>query len=323
MSKYELDKKDLAILNELERNSRISATQIAKKLGLSKDGVNYRIKKLIDNNIITRFFIDIDVSKLGLILNKVTFQFQNATKEKEEEIFNFLKKHPKIGWVVFCSGRWDCVIVAYVKDLYEYESLVKEINAKYGKYIHTKEFTAHPRYYVCSRKWLSPAQEPKTSKIGGPVTHEKIDKTDIKIIKALAENARIPILDIAKKINASPSLVITRIKNLERKRIILNYRIGLNLEKIGKEFCKSFIYLQNITKEREQEIVNYCLKHPNVTAVTHSIGAWDLELEMEIKNFDEFYKIMNEIKSKFKDYIKSYEAIVITKEYGIDYSTII
>ncbi len=237
MEQYNLDQKDLAILSELERDSRISATQIAKKLQISKDGVNYRIKRLIENKIITRFFIDIDVSKLGLILNKVTFQFQNTTKEKEEEIFNFLKGHPKIGWVVFCSGGWDAVIVAYVKDLYEYESLLKEINEKYGKFIHTKEFIAHPRYYVCSRKWLNQKQEPKISKIGGPISHEKIDQIDIKIIKILAENARIPVLEIAKKINSSASFVINRMKNLEKKGIILNYRIGLNLEKIGKEFC--------------------------------------------------------------------------------------
>ena len=108
-------------------------------------------------------------------------------------------------------------------------------------------------------------------------------------------------------------------KFLERK-IILNYRIGLNLSKVGKEFCKSFVYLQNINQKNEQKIVNYCLNHKNVTAVTHSIGPWDFELEMEVNNFDEFYKIMNEIKNEFKDSIKNYEAVVITREYGIDYS---
>ena len=79
--------------------------------------------------------------------------------------------------------------------------MVKEINEKYGKYIHTKEFIANPRYYVCSRKWLNPKEEPKISRIGGPISRDKIDQTDIKIIKILAENARIPILDIAKRIN--------------------------------------------------------------------------------------------------------------------------
>jgi len=44
---------------------------------------------------------------------------------------------------------------------------------------------------------------------------------------------------------------------------------------------------------------------------------------MEVKNFEEFYKIMHDIKSKFKQIIKNYEAITITREYGRDYSTIL
>ncbi len=317
-----LNKKDLKILSLLDKNSRISISELARKLKLSKDGVNYRLKKLEKDKIITRYFTDIDVSKLGLNLNKIAFQFQNADKEKEEEIFNFLKKHPKVGWVVFCSGKWDAVMVAYVKDLYEYNILVKEINQKYGRYIHSKEFVAHPEYYVCNRKWLD-SKDKKVSRIGGSLQKEKIDGKDIKIIKLLAENSRIPIIEIANKLKISSSLVIKRIKNLEKRKIILNYRVGINLEKIGKEFCKSFIYLQKTSKEKEKQILNYCLNHPNVTAVTFSIGPWDFELEMEVKNFDEFYNIMNKIKNNFKENIRNYEAIVITKEYGIDYSTII
>lgn len=323
MNKYPLSKKDIAILIELEKNSRISINKIAKKLRLSKDGVNYRIKKLIKNKIITRFFADIDVSKLGLILNKIAFQFQNTDKEKQDEIFNFLKHHPKIGWVVLCSGRWDALIVAYVKDLQEYHKLIKSLNESFGEYIHIKEFIAHPKYYVCSRKWFNPKEKPSISSIGGPINKENLDNKDLTIIKELTKNSRTSIISLAKTLNLSGSAVIKRIKNLETKKIILNYRVGLNLEKIGLEFCKSFIYLKNLTSQKEEAIIRYCLHHPRVTAVTYAIGAWDLELEMEVKNFDEFYKVMNQIRDKFKGNIKNYEAVVINKEYGIDYSTII
>ena len=78
-----LKTKDLQILALLDQNSRISISKLAKKLRLSKDGVNYRIKKLEKEKIITRYFADIDVSKLGLILNKATFQFQNVNQEDQ------------------------------------------------------------------------------------------------------------------------------------------------------------------------------------------------------------------------------------------------
>ncbi len=318
----ELNQKDLQILSLLDQNSRISISKLARKLKLSKDGVNYRLKKLQKEKIITRYFAEVDVSKLGLILCKVTLQFQNVDKEKEDEIFNFLKNQQKIGWVVFCSGRWDCVFVAYVRDNFEIQELVGELMEKYVKYILDKEFLLMSEYYIINRKWLTSNNKTIISKIGGTV-NSIVDDLDIKLIKILTQNCRKPVIEIAKEVKQSSSLIINRIKNLEKRKVIQNYYIGLNLEKISMEFCKSFIYLHNYTKEEHEKLVSYCLQHRNVTALTNLVGPWEMELEMEVKNFDEFYKIMNEIKNKFKHIIRSYEAITITKEYGRDYSTII
>lgn len=317
-----LNNKDLHILSELDKNSRISITQLAKKLKTSKDGLNYRIKKLQKENIITRYFAEIDISKLGLIAGKVTLQFQNVDKEKEDEIFNFLKNHSKIGWVVFCSGRWDCVFVFYVKDTYEIQELINDIVEKHGQYILSKEVLLILDYYITSRGWLTKDTNRSISKIGGKINNI-VDDLDVQLIKILTQNCRKPIIEIATELGKSSNLIISRIKNLEKNKIIQNYYIGINLEKVNKEFCKSFLYLQNYTKLEHTKLVNYCLQHPNVTAVTNTVGTWELELEMEVSNFDEFYKIMNQIKNNFKKIIRSYEAITITKEYGRDYSTII
>lgn len=318
----ELNQKDRKILSLLDQNSRISISKLAKKLRLSKDGVNYRLKKLQREKVIIRYFAEVDVSKIGLILCKVALQFQNADKEKEDEIFNFLKNHPKIGWVVFCSGRWDCIFVSYVKDNFEIQELISELLEKFGKYVLDKKFLLMSEYYIVNRKWLANDKGIIISKIGGKVK-KIVDDLDIKIIKILTKNCRKPVIEIAREVKQSSSWVINRIKSLEKRGVIQNYYIGLNLEKIGMEFCKSFVYLHNYTKIEYEDLVKYCLGHRNVTALTNLVGPWEIELELEVKNFDEFYKIMNEIKNRFKHIIRSYEAITITREYGRDYSTII
>ena len=53
MNKINLDLKDRKILYELDSNSRQPLSQIAKKVGLSKEVVNYRIRRLEDQKIIT------------------------------------------------------------------------------------------------------------------------------------------------------------------------------------------------------------------------------------------------------------------------------
>lgn len=320
-----INDKDKQILGALDGNSRMSVSRLARGLNLSKDGVNYRLKRLEGEEIITKYFAEVDVSKLGLIMGKVAMQFQNADKQKEDEIFNFLKSQPKVGWVIFCSGRWDCVFVAYVKDNYEFKELIDVLVEKYGEHILAKEFLLMSEYYVVNRKWLltkHESYERAISKIGGKI-NKSVDELDIEIIKILTKNCRTPIIEIAKKLNVSSSLIINRIRELENKKVIQNYYVGLNLEKVKKEFCKSFIYLRNYSKEERKKLEIYCLSHPNVTAITNLIGQWEMELEMEVDNFDEFHRIMNGIKEKFKNIVRSYEAIVITREYGRDYSTII
>ena len=51
----DLDLKDRKILYELDKNCRQSNSQIANKVSLSKQVINYRIRRLEDNNIITNY----------------------------------------------------------------------------------------------------------------------------------------------------------------------------------------------------------------------------------------------------------------------------
>ena len=57
--------KDRKILRELFDNARTPYSIIAKRVGLSKEVVNYRVKKLIERGILIRFNTVIDVNRLG------------------------------------------------------------------------------------------------------------------------------------------------------------------------------------------------------------------------------------------------------------------
>ncbi|MCK5474816.1 MAG: winged helix-turn-helix transcriptional regulator, partial [Candidatus Aenigmarchaeota archaeon] len=57
--------KDRKILKELFDDGRRPFSTVAKKAGVSKEVVNYRVKRLIDQEIIIGFNTVIDVNKLG------------------------------------------------------------------------------------------------------------------------------------------------------------------------------------------------------------------------------------------------------------------
>ena len=66
-----LDIKDKKILYELDKNAKISASDVAKIVLLSKDAVGYRIKNLEDKGIIRGYRAVVDLTKLGYSLFRV------------------------------------------------------------------------------------------------------------------------------------------------------------------------------------------------------------------------------------------------------------
>ena len=74
-----IDLKDRKILYELDFDSRQSYRSIGKKVGLSKDIVASRVKKLEEDGIIKKYYTVIDYSKLGYEYFKVDLKLALST----------------------------------------------------------------------------------------------------------------------------------------------------------------------------------------------------------------------------------------------------
>ena len=81
-----LDLKDRKILYELDLDSRQSFRSLGKKVGLSKDMVASRIKKLQENGIIQGFYTIISPMGIGFIAIRFLINFQYTTPDKRKEI---------------------------------------------------------------------------------------------------------------------------------------------------------------------------------------------------------------------------------------------
>ena len=74
-----LHKIDLKILQELDLDARQHTSTIAKKIGLSTELTNYRIKQLEKKGIIRGYYSLYNVALLGYNLYKVYIKLQNIT----------------------------------------------------------------------------------------------------------------------------------------------------------------------------------------------------------------------------------------------------
>ncbi|MFH0737571.1 MAG: Lrp/AsnC family transcriptional regulator [Candidatus Micrarchaeota archaeon] len=317
----ELDKTDWRILYHLDRNSRMPLSTLSRKVGISKEALHYRIKRLREKGRISKFYTIINTAKFGYYFFKIYLQLQNMTQKTEKEMMDYLHAHPRYGWSCMSSGRWDMIVGAWAEDVVDLEeSFLGDFLSMFSSYILAKDVSTTEHNIQQNRKWLYKTdEEPISSDVGGKAEKLELDETDREILKIIANNARMSFTKIAELTKTSLTIVRHRIKRMEQQKVILSYRISFDLDRYGYEFCKSFVYLKGMNQKRINEFLEYCKYHSDILNMVTIYGSWDVELEFEVPNFESFHSHMKEIREKFGDIVKSYDSILIAREDKVDF----
>jgi len=313
-----LDLKDKKILSLLDENSRYSNSQIASRVGLSKPAVEYRLQRFSKNNIIFNFFTLIDFTKLGYSQYKLYFKFQNASLEDEKRIIDYFSKQKNILWVASLRGKWDLAVSALAKNNFEFGSILKEFMNKYSKFILEKDILLTEYSPLYSRDYLS-GKKNKEFLYGIPSKIYELDEEETLILKELATNARINIVDLAEKIKLSRDIINYRIKKLLKEGIIIQFSVYPNLKNIGVNHYKVILRTINFDEKAEKELKQYIATHKKATQLLKLIGSWDLEIEFEVENEDELHAILADLRKQFSSIIRDFDIVRITDNYKFDF----
>src|SRR3546814_17911506 len=101
-STVDLDDFDRRILAILGRDGRITFTELALQVGLSKTPCQQRVKRLVDSGLIVGFRAIVDPAKVGL--DHVAFTEVKLSDTREEA----RSAERRVGkeWVSTCRSRW-------------------------------------------------------------------------------------------------------------------------------------------------------------------------------------------------------------------------
>ena len=252
---------------------------------------------------------------LGLTFYKILLKFHNINEKKKEDIINYLIKQDFVAWIADTDGAYDLSFVIEVDNLLKAKEFLSVFYQNYSNQIHARAFSVNligeylTRDYLIDKKRIQeiqPSYSAESSKI-------ELDKINLKIISLLAENSRISAVEIANKFGISADSVLQRIKKLEKLNVLTRYNIVLNHEALNQVHYKVFIYLNNISKQKENSLYTYCRSIPQIVYIINAFGEWDMEIDIEVRNIQEFRKVMMEITSRFSDIIADYTYLVIYK----------
>ena len=94
-----VDKIDKRILYELVKDCRQSLTKIAKKTGVSKQVVLYKINRMKKAGIIKMFSIVLNESLLGYMHFEIWIQLSSIQEERKKEYEDYLYSNKKITYL--------------------------------------------------------------------------------------------------------------------------------------------------------------------------------------------------------------------------------
>lgn len=296
----ELDKLDKDIIYELSSNCRQPDSVIAKKLLKSKQVIRYRISNLERAKIILDYNALIDFRILGFNSFRMYFKLRNMGPEKEQEMYDYMKKNDLFLWTVNLEGDVDIAFYVWAKSIDQFYEKWEEFFKIYRQYILRQEFYLSINQIHYPMKILK-----KTNKsieewnVGKNKKLVKIDQIDFKILKLLSRHAKMPLIEIAEQVGISPKLVAYRIKQLEKKGVILAYNAIIDETKIGYNMFKVDFFLFN--HSRLDEMYTFARNHPNIKNVMKTIGGPDFEIEVLVKDLFELRGLIDEIRSEFSN----------------------
>lgn len=129
------DATDLTILGALNGPEGGSSYELSRKTGIPRTTIEYRLRRLEENNIILKHIYFISAAKLGMLTFKLLIFARGVQPELSENLFRFSREEKSAVILIHCLGSWDYEVVAEVAAHSEIIQLVESLYAAFSESI--------------------------------------------------------------------------------------------------------------------------------------------------------------------------------------------
>jgi|GEM_PF-3140141 len=151
--KQKIDETDILLLKQIHEDSRLSLTELGERLKISRDTVDYRIKKMIRAKIIKGFILRLNYFLLDYQYTTIMLKLRTVSQKRKREFLNYIYEDERFYALMEQIGTWDLSLMMFfanAKDLRDFLILIKE---KFSDVIHSHEsviyFDQYYYTYLC------------------------------------------------------------------------------------------------------------------------------------------------------------------------------
>lgn len=120
-----------------------------------------------------------------------------------------------------------------------------------------------------------------------------LDPTDLAILAALQQNARMPVVELARQVNLSPTPCTLRIKRLEQAGVIAGYHARLKPQALGQALMVFVTVSLKSTDEKTLRAFNAAVRPVKQILECHMVGGgFDYLLKIRVRDMGEYRDIL-------------------------------
>ena len=300
---YKLDEYDRRMLYELDIDSRMPLSKLARKVRRSKQFVLYRQKRLEEAGVIRAYNAIVDMSRLGYFSFRLYFRFQHMTEKDVSAMVEEIKNLPNVWAVTFLQGKWDLAVFLGAKSAVGVHRAWDGILEKYKKNIEAYNLAIYAPVYNFNRTFFLESEREVLERVYGNSEPVEIDRDCARVLEVYARNVRQPLATIGRKLSISPQTVRRKISELEKKRVICGYKLVFGMESLG--YTTYRLDLKLTSTEKNRQLHQYCRQHKDIFQVQNTIGHMDFETEVAVKGLPELLDIIEDMKKKYCDVVRN------------------
>lgn len=295
-----IDKIDIKILHEIIENPRESHNKLAKKIRISREVFDYRIKRLEEKEIIEGY-----QTRLNLAYSQ-NFQFhilliQTIGNNNEKEVIEKLKENNKTLFMEKLGGIYNYLIGFVIEKPQELKEYLDFIDITLSENKLSLNMLTVLEEIKDSLKPLF-SEKSIDNRIKSVEYQDKnilLDKIDKKIIEILLKNGTTSSPSISNQLSLTAVAIRKRIKNLEEKKVILGFRTHINLSKLGYQINNLLIKINTTSQQTKKNIKDFIANSNEIFYSAQLAGEYDYIVSVANKNNFELSKFINILKTKF------------------------
>lgn len=311
----ELKESDYKLLSYLYHNNRESITKIARATKLTREQVDYKIKKYLDTGLIKGFLTLFDYSKFGynyFAILLLKFEKMSSVKAFSQK----LNKNNNLISYGYVYGKYDLFLNCIFKNEEELSSFISYLISNKSNSV-SDYFAIKPSFAeLYPLKFFKHKDRESMTLVDTLSKERKLDKKDIGILKTLAKDGRIKLIDIAKKLDISSELALYKLRKLYRDKVILGSRIQFNMAKLDYHFSLILLNIRNFSDENKEKMKRFSRNSKHINSLIFSLTRPNCIVQLFNKDQEELKNTINEIKELFKDEYIDIDVMHISEDEG-------